>query len=377
MVSHTPSGVESLPQRFELLMALYTPVRCDVDGRLHMEVGSAGGMELWLELFESICVLNPLWPQDPQVQRDKVARSKAKTIKWRRIDSIRGHERLSIVPLPWAYSRLAAARHAMGARQDIRVCLERTRYVFAAVGGLRGDWPGMLANEARRARRPYALLADRAEHLITRIEARGSSLPRRIMSHLSAARMRRWHGRLIRGSSLTLCHGASTYEAYRGFSPSVVEVRPGYLRERDVLDEATVARKAEHIRTRDAGSPLRIVYAGRLAAMKGPIDWAKTLAEVRRICVPFTACWYGDGPLRAEFSAALARLNLEDVVQAPGFVDRSRVFEDMNTADIFLFCHKTPESPRNLIEALARATVPIGYDDPYARSVLGGGGGAP
>lgn len=339
-----------------------------------MEVGSAGGMELWLESFASICVLNPLWPQEADVPRDKVASGKAKTIQWRAIDSLRDYERLYVVPLPWGYGRVAALRYTPRVRQEIRLCMERARYVFAAMGGLRGDWPGILADEARRANKPYALLADRAEHHVARIESRGMPLQHRLSAQVMAFRMQRWHEKLIRGSSLTLCHGASTYEAYRSLSDSVVLVQPGYLREKDVLDEPATEDKAHRIATRDPQTPLRIVYAGRTAAMKGPLDWVEMLAEVRRLGMPFTACWYGDGPLQSEFIAALARHKLTEVVEVPGFVDRSKVFDDMTTADLFVFCHKTPESPRNVIEALARAIAPVGYDDPYARSALDGVG---
>ncbi|HVY42908.1 MAG TPA: glycosyltransferase, partial [Hyphomicrobiaceae bacterium] len=40
------------------------------------------------------------------------------------------------------------------------------------------------------------------------------------------------------------------------------------------------------------------------------------------------------------------------------------------TFDVFLFCHKTPESPRCLIEALQCGLPIIGYDSPYPRDLI-------
>ena len=40
-------------------------------------------------------------------------------------------------------------------------------------------------------------------------------------------------------------------------------------------------------------------------------------------------------------------------VALPGFIrDRSAILKVLREAQVFVFCHKTPESPRNLIEAL-------------------------
>lgn len=47
----------------------------------------------------------------------------------------------------------------------------------------------------------------------------------------------------------------------------------------------------------------------------------------------------------------------------------------LQRADVFLFCHKTAESPRCLIEALTSATPIVGYEGAYARDLIAGSGG--
>ena len=40
-----------------------------------------------------------------------------------------------------------------------------------------------------------------------------------------------------------------------------------------------------------------------------------------------------------------------------------------------MFCHKTPESPRNLIEALVSGAPIVGYDSPFPRDLIAAHGG--
>jgi colanic acid/amylovoran biosynthesis glycosyltransferase len=51
------------------------------------------------------------------------------------------------------------------------------------------------------------------------------------------------------------------------------------------------------------------------------------------------------------------------------------MIERLKEFDIFLFCHKTPESPRCLIEALMCGLPIIGYDSPYPKDLIHGNGG--
>jgi glycosyltransferase involved in cell wall biosynthesis len=72
----------------------------------------------------------------------------------------------------------------------------------------------------------------------------------------------------------------------------------------------------------------------------------------------------------------VAQAGLADVVALPGFVaDRQAVVAALRQAHLFLFCHKTPESPRCLIEALMSGTPIVGYDGAYPRELVEGSGG--
>ncbi len=90
----------------------------------------------------------------------------------------------------------------------------------------------------------------------------------------------------------------------------------------------------------------------------------------------FRASWMGDGQMLEPMRARVRSAGLEGRVSLPGFTaDRQAVLRAFRDAQVFLFCHKTPESPRNLIEALISASPIVGYGGAYARDLISARGG--
>ena len=120
-----------------------------------------------------------------------------------------------------------------------------------------------------------------------------------------------------------------------------------------------------------------IFYAGRFVSDKAPLHWIGVLKTLHRAGIQFHAVWAGDGPVRGEFELQVKEFGLQALIDTPGFVeDRSQVASYYRSADIFLFTHVTPESPRCLLEALRLGVPIVGYDSAFARdlvSVHGGG----
>jgi glycosyltransferase involved in cell wall biosynthesis len=113
--------------------------------------------------------------------------------------------------------------------------------------------------------------------------------------------------------------------------------------------------------------------------MKGPWSWLDVMQEVIQRTsgsVEVLAEWIGDGPLLDELRAAVQSRGLAASVSFSGpETDRRRLLERFRDADLFVFCHLTPESPRCLIEALMSGTPIIGFDSAYAADLLNGRGG--
>ena len=69
-------------------------------------------------------------------------------------------------------------------------------------------------------------------------------------------------------------------------------------------------------------------------------------------------------------------LGLSDHIELTGFVDdRDKVMAHYRKAHVLLFCHKTPESPRCLIEALVSGTPIVGYRGAFAQDLISTHGG--
>lgn len=110
--------------------------------------------------------------------------------------------------------------------------------------------------------------------------------------------------------------------------------------------------------------------------MKGGEDWIEVMASLKAAGIDFRATWLGDGDRMPVMKNQVERLGLSEQVALPGFVrDRATILQALREAQIFVFCHKTPESPRNLIEALVSGTPIVGYNSPFPKDLISSHGG--
>ncbi|MDG3004966.1 glycosyltransferase [Paludisphaera mucosa] len=349
-----------------LLLVLPVSFRRDQAGRLLFESQACNGLERWAENFGRLVVACPL---APGVARDGDETSEI----YLPVDDLPSRDRIEFITLPTAYRMLAFAKAYRGARAALAAAIPRCQYLCFAIGGLFGDWASVAALEAHRQGRPFSVWTDRVEHQVIKkayLESRG---PRRFLRWVKnnlviSPMMASMERRVVSRADLGLFHGRDCYDGYAPISRRPFVVHNIHTKPEDRIDEAALREKLRRAR---AGEPLRIVYTGRAAGMKGPLDWVRVLADLHGRGVAFHATWLGDGPLLAEMREEVARHGLADRVDLPGFVgDRRRVMQAMRDSDLFLFCHKTPESPRCLIEALIAASPIVGYDSAFARDLL-------
>ena len=110
---------------------------------------------------------------------------------------------------------------------------------------------------------------------------------------------------------------------------------------------------------------------GRVSAMKAPLQWLEAIHQADQQGVKFEAIWMGDGDLMDEAKVKIAEWNLQDKVTMAGFVsDHEFVLKTMQSSDIFLFTHVTPESPRCLIETMVSGTPMVGYRSDYSANLI-------
>jgi glycosyltransferase involved in cell wall biosynthesis len=144
-----------------------------------------------------------------------------------------------------------------------------------------------------------------------------------------------------------------------------------HLGEADIIS----AENLDNRLVRGAG-PVRIIYIGRVHEMKGPWQW---LDVVQNVMEEFhgtrevKAEWIGDGPLLDDMRLAVTTRGLAGSVSFPGAeMDREKLLDRLRDADLFVFCHLTPESPRCLVEALMSGLPILGFESAYASDLLDG-----
>src|SRR5262249_16396072 len=215
-------------------------------------------------------------------------------------------------------------------------------------------------------------------HVVRAEAARGfAALPRRLKLRLKARLVRLWQHRLIGRCDLLFCNGLDTYRAFAPIcrSPEVAQkINDFQIGADKYLGPKDVERKSDSVLRR---SELRVCYAGRVEPAKAPLDWVRAIHAARAQGASVRAVWLGDGSLLPDMRREIEHLGLTSVIETPGFVaDRDRVIATIREADLMLFTHIEPESPRVLIEALISACPIAGYDRPHPSdliSVHGGG----
>lgn len=330
------------------------------DGIVHIEAQALNGLRRWQAEMGDMIVAAPLrngpapngWvplpTDDPRIGR------------------------ISFEHLPGNTGSIASIRRIPEGRRILKRCIERAGAMCFSIGGLIIDWGALGAILAHRSGRRYAVWTDRVESEVTRLAALERTGVRAVRRKVEARLMAGLERHVISRAYLGLFHGADTFDAYASMVQKPFLVHDIHL---GLIDH--IPADALEAKGRDRPDRiLKIVYAGRMEGMKGPMDWVEVLIGLRSRNVPFEAVWMGDGILADAVRRKVSEAGLDACVSLPGLVsDRAVVLDALRAADILLFCHKTPESPRILIEALASGTPIVGYRSRYAADLIAAHGG--
>ena len=350
-----------------MLLVLPVPFRVE-RGELYVEAQAANGLDRWADSFSRVVVAAPLIPESlvPGLAG----------VLWKKVSALEHQHRIVCHPLPWAYTPPSFLRTQRAIRRQLRHWIAESDHLQFAIGGLWGDWAAIAAVEAARMHRRYAIHTDRVEHILMRKTASGSVL-RRAKIALEAPLMERFHRHVIKRCSLGLWHGDDCFQAYAPWTrPKHNQnhlVHDIHTHASDLITDEQLERKIAVVLSTQ---PLELCYAGRLDPMKAPLEWLQAIAAARAQGAHLHATWYGEGAMLAQAQAECFRLNLADTVTFAGFVaGRADLLANVRQAQAFVFTHVTPESPRNLLEALVCGTPLVGYANPYASNLIAEQGG--
>ena len=325
------------------------------DGRLYAERQTISGLHAWKENFSRLVAFAICHDGPPPAGWEDAAAGGLT------------EPGIKLVPIPNTYDLKILFSQRKALSETMLQLMRDTHYHSFAYGGWLGDPGEVAAAVARRHGIAHAVWFDRVESQVMKAEG-GSSLKDRLKTAIKMAIMERNEKRAVRGAQLSLLHGATVFNHFKPIARNPHQVEDIHFNADDRLTPGEVAAKVQGA----ASGPLRIVYCGRAAPMKGPLEWVAALAGLKARGVSFNARWLGDGELLGAMQAAAdkAGLTQEDLV-FEGFVsDPDRVRAAYRDAHLLMFCHLSDESPRNLIESLHSATPLIGYKDPYSAGLI-------
>lgn len=351
-----------------LLLVTHVPLRAGPRG-LQLDNQTAAGVSHWCRHFDRVTYIGVA--EDP-------AYAGASSLAW--VDTDQGllGEKATLVALPRAYRIAPMAREYRAVRARLAQEIARHRHLCYTIGGLVGDWPALAGIESIRQKRRYAAWLDRVEPSIIRNKAAGASLRYRLLAEMAIPIMERYTRHILRHSAIALLRGGDTFEHYARWASDPHCIHNTHTHASDqIAADVLAAKQARAL----SGAPLNIVYVGRANAMKGPEDWFQVLERLHGAGVPFRATWVGDGPDLAKMRERVAGSVLAGLVDLPGFEGRRDVLlQALRDADLLLFCHKTAESARSLVEALVCGCPIVGYGTAYPRGLVethGGGAFVP
>lgn len=347
----------TVPIPGSLLLVNHVPQVASADGEWGLDRQTVDGLHLWADHFASVTMAGPTVADQPSPDWAPARRGP-------------NADRVALAQLPTAYSVSRFVRSLKPTIGLLRELIATHDSLVFAIGGTIGDWGVVAALLAERMGRAHAVWFDRVEDDVITVSLPERSRRYRIKAVAELPVMRRLHHRLTARADAALLQGADCYAEYAPSARRAALVYDSHIDERDMIGDDDVDAKRASV---EAERPLRIVYSGRVAMMKGPLDWIESLAVARDHGVSFTATWYGDGPMMGEARARVVSRELESMVSFAGFVaDRRELLTRCRAADIFLFCHRTRESPRNLIEAMASGLAVVGYRSDYATDITAG-----
>lgn len=177
-------------------------------------------------------------------------------------------------------------------------------------------------------------------------------------------RLQRW---LLRSSYWS--GFVTVYGRYPDQPLHVISLFPALLTVKDLARARSVASN------KTIGSPLRLVYAGRLSPGKNVHVLLAAVARLRAQAIPVQCLIIGEGPERPALEAQAAELGLTDCVNFVGGVAFERLFDFFERADVLVLVSKAEGWPKVITEAMAFGVICIGSHWGVSREILGEGRG--
>ena len=339
------------------LLLVIPPVVTELPGGIFVDEHFGNNLRAYLASFEKVTIACPTMPLGANLVP---------------LSGIKGAERCSMVILPEPYREDRFYRNYRKVTRLLRELINVNDYLLISPHAA-FDWSTLATRIALAMGRSYNMEGDWNLQNVIRNQLNEMNFGlKRLRKTLWYHVHTRYYLDSMQKSQLALLQGAAVFDAYKHVAPNPHKVFNIQVTPADRLSDDKFARKIARVRS---GAPLRVAYAGRAIAMKGPDDWQLSLQKAFADGLGATAIWVGEGDMLEILRNSATKRKLSKKIAYPGNVSRDGAFEILRETEIFLFCHMTDESPRCLIEALTAGVPIVGYSSLYACDLVAERGG--
>ncbi|SMD03092.1 glycosyltransferase [Primorskyibacter flagellatus] len=156
------------------------------------------------------------------------------------------------------------------------------------------------------------------------------------------------------------CSGTPTYDLYNSIAPNPMLFFDNRVPAADVIDDGALKVKCARMAS---GAPLRLVFGGRITAMKGVLELPRVAKALDRHGVPYQMDIYGSGDLEEALRREISQGALSDrVALHPPMDFRSGWIPLLKRqADLFVCCHPQGDPSSTYPEVMSCGVPIVGY----------------
>jgi glycosyltransferase involved in cell wall biosynthesis len=233
-----------------------------------------------------------------------------------------------------------------------------------------------IARECRSRGVPYVYVSE--YNLRTRqqiVDATTTNPLKRMRRRLWERGQERKRRRALAGAVGLQCNGTPTYEDYKAICSDTLLFFDTRVTAAMLASEGEVWQKYA---AWTAGRPLRLLFSGRLVAMKGVMDLISVARELKKLKVDFLLSICGDGDLAGSLEQAIRAHDLGSQVKLEGVLDFANELMPLvkREIDLFVCCHPQGDPSCTYLETMACGVPIAGYaNDAFAGLVERSGSG--
>ncbi|MEM1159307.1 MAG: glycosyltransferase [Pseudomonadota bacterium] len=183
---------------------------------------------------------------------------------------------------------------------------------------------------------------------------------RRRMWQMQAERTRQ---QMLRNYAAGLqCSGTPTFDLYNAMAPEPFLFFDNRVPAANILNDASLAAKCDQLAR---GAPLRLMFGGRLIAMKGVLELPRIAQELDRLAVPYRMDIVGQGDLEESLRQKIAAAGLSARVTLHPPMDFNSGWIPMlkREADLFVCPHPQGDPSSTYPEVMSCGVPIVGYDN--------------